>query len=150
MSALDDILSQPATRVLRRALDQDRLPSAYLFEGPSGVGKQKAAVALATEAITAGSAEPEALARRIAGGTHPDVRIFGPRDEGGRNIQVEFLRKEVLPVTELDGKPVGDGQPGPVASHLYQALTDLQYGRAADPFAWTRTVAALGRAKSAG
>ena len=100
MNSLDDILSQPATRVLRRALEQDHLPSAYLFEGPSGVGKQKAALALATEAITGGAPEPDVLANRIASGAHPDVRTFGPRDEGGRNIQVEFLRKEVLPFAQ--------------------------------------------------
>jgi branched-chain amino acid aminotransferase len=28
-------------------------------------------------------------------------------------------------------------QTGPVAKHLYKALTDLQYGRAPDPFGWT-------------
>jgi branched-chain amino acid aminotransferase len=29
---------------------------------------------------------------------------------------------------------------GPMARALYQALTDIQYGRAADPFGWTMTV----------
>jgi len=27
--------------------------------------------------------------------------------------------------------------PGPVAAHLYKALTDIQYGRAPDPYGWT-------------
>ena len=27
--------------------------------------------------------------------------------------------KEVLPITQLDGKPVGDGQPGPIYTALY-------------------------------
>ena len=31
---------------------------------------------------------------------------------------------------------VADGQIGPVASRLYKALTDIQYGRADDPFGW--------------
>ena len=31
---------------------------------------------------------------------------------------------------------VADGQVGPVASRLYKALTDIQYGRAEDPFGW--------------
>ncbi len=32
---------------------------------------------------------------------------------------------------------VGNGQPGPVAQHLYKSLTDLQYGRREDPYGWT-------------
>ena len=35
---------------------------------------------------------------------------------------------------------VNGGQPGPVAQRLYQALTDIQYGRARDPYGWTRLV----------
>jgi branched-chain amino acid aminotransferase len=35
---------------------------------------------------------------------------------------------------------VGDGRAGPVATRLYRALTDLQYGRAQDPYGWTRSV----------
>jgi branched-chain amino acid aminotransferase len=35
---------------------------------------------------------------------------------------------------------VGNGQPGPVAMHLYKSLTDLQYGRREDPYGWTMTV----------
>jgi branched-chain amino acid aminotransferase len=31
-------------------------------------------------------------------------------------------------------------EPGPVARHLYQALTDIQYGRAPDPCGWTSTI----------
>ena len=36
--------------------------------------------------------------------------------------------------------PVGDGSAGPVATRLYQALTDIQFGRAEDRFGWTRVV----------
>ncbi len=36
--------------------------------------------------------------------------------------------------------PVGDGAGAPVAQRLYRALTDIQYGRAADPYGWTRIV----------
>lgn len=35
---------------------------------------------------------------------------------------------------------VNNNEAGPVAAHLYQALTDLQYGRAPDPYGWTMTV----------
>jgi branched-chain amino acid aminotransferase len=29
---------------------------------------------------------------------------------------------------------------GPVATHLFKALTDIQYGRVADPYGWTYTI----------
>ncbi|WP_084073786.1 branched-chain amino acid aminotransferase [Demequina sp. NBRC 110052] len=32
--------------------------------------------------------------------------------------------------------PIGDGQPGPVATGIKKQLTDIQYGRAEDPFGW--------------
>jgi branched-chain amino acid aminotransferase len=32
---------------------------------------------------------------------------------------------------------VNNNQPGPVAQHLYKALTDIQYGRVPDPYGWT-------------
>lgn len=88
---------KPAIRTLERATATDRLASAYLFEGPSGVGKEKVALALAQAVV--GGDDPD-LARRIAEGRHPDVRFFRPRDEGARNIAVEFVRNEILPVAQ--------------------------------------------------
>jgi branched-chain amino acid aminotransferase len=35
---------------------------------------------------------------------------------------------------------VADGKVGPVAAKLYHALTDIQYGRATDPFGWMEPV----------
>lgn len=35
---------------------------------------------------------------------------------------------------------INDNRPGPVASRLYQQLTDIQFGRAPDPFGWTHTI----------
>lgn len=99
MSDLGDVLGQgPAVTVLRRAMANDRLASAYLFHGPSGVGKERAAIGLAIERIARGDA---AVAHRIAHGQHPDVRIFRPRDEGNRNLQVELVRSEILPFSQF-------------------------------------------------
>ncbi len=84
-----------AIGVLTRALAANRLASAYLFEGPSGVGKQLAAIALAKAAIG------EAAWRRIGLGVHPDVRVFEPREDGARNIRVERLREDILPHAEF-------------------------------------------------
>jgi branched-chain amino acid aminotransferase len=32
------------------------------------------------------------------------------------------------------------GEPGPVARKLFKSLTDIQYGRVADPYGWTRMI----------
>ena len=39
---------------------------------------------------------------------------------------------------------ISDGQAGPVARHLYQQLTDIQYGRIPDPFGWVYTISSNG------
>ena len=91
MDPFDDLQGQAhATATLRRVVERKRIASAYLFEGPSGVGKEKAALALA-RAVIGEQAWP-----RIRSGSHPDVRIYRPRDEGHRNIRVDYLREEIL------------------------------------------------------
>lgn len=35
---------------------------------------------------------------------------------------------------------INDNEPGPVAKDLFKALTDIQYGRAPDPYDWTLTI----------
>jgi DNA polymerase-3 subunit delta' len=103
--SFDDVIAQPvAVRVLTRAVKNGRIAQSYLFEGPSGVGKSIAALALAQAVLCkdkpgrgCGTCD---VCRRAAAGTHPDVRTFGPRDEGNRNIQVEYLRNEILPVAQ--------------------------------------------------
>lgn len=95
-SALDEVWSQPsAVRVIRRALETNRLASAYLFEGKSGVGKERLAVALARAMLG------ESVWPRVQAGAHPDVRIWRPRDEGSRNLPVEIVREQILPVTSF-------------------------------------------------
>ncbi len=37
---------------------------------------------------------------------------------------------------------VNNYEAGPVATHLFRALTDIQYGRAPDPYGWTLTIKA--------
>jgi branched-chain amino acid aminotransferase len=50
----------------------------------------------------------------------------------------------VAPVSKFGYKGkelvVGNGDSGPVARHLFQTLTDIQYGRIADPYGWTHTI----------
>ena len=38
---------------------------------------------------------------------------------------------------------VAGGEVGPLTRQFYQALTDIQYGRAADPFGWVMPVTEL-------
>lgn len=44
--------------------------------------------------------------------------------------------------TDSESVVLNDNQPGPVALRLYQSLTDIQYGRVADPYGWTYTLKA--------
>jgi len=95
-SPFDRVWSQPsAVRVLRRAIETERLASAYLFEGKGGVGKERLALAMARSVLG------EAVWPRVEAGSHPDVRIFRPRDEGSRNLPVDVVREEILPVTSF-------------------------------------------------
>jgi DNA polymerase-3 subunit delta' len=101
---LSEVLAQDrAVSILRAAIARDRVASAYLFEGPSGVGKARAALALARAAIAAGApvAARDEIDRRIVAGAHPDVRTFAPRAEGNRNLQVEVVRSEILPFAQF-------------------------------------------------
>jgi len=99
VSALDKVRSQDrAVQTLRRAREQDRVASAYLFEGPSGVGKELTAIAFATDVVADGDRR---LIARIEAQAHPDVRVFRPRDDGKRNIQVDVLRNEILPLAQF-------------------------------------------------
>jgi len=99
VSALRSVRAQDgAVRALMRAREHGRVASAYLFDGPSGVGKERTALAFATDVVGADDAH---IAERIESGSHPDVRVFRPRDEGKRNIQVEVLRAEILPLAQF-------------------------------------------------
>ncbi len=56
------------------------------------------------------------IARRIARG-----EVFGA-DE----VLLSSATKEVLPVISIDGRPIGDGQPGPIYRKLYAAYQDAK------------------------
>ena len=67
----------------------------------------------------------EELAR--AAGVAFEVRRI-PREEVLRadELMVTSATKEVIAVTRLDGKPVGQGAPGPVFRKLYDAYQDAK------------------------
>jgi DNA polymerase III subunit delta' len=94
MSFRDLIGQQHARILLQSALRSGRIAHAYLFVGPSGVGRLSAARAFA-QALQCSRGGEDACGicgpcRKVAGGTHPDLRIITPGriDAGGEHRAV--------------------------------------------------------------
>jgi|SRR5579871_15130 len=98
MRGLSGIVGQPhAIARLRAALAAGRPHHAYLFDGPDGVGKRTAAIALAQAMACearpgdgCGECDP---CRKIADGLHPDLIVFEVLPEKGQTERV----RELLP-----------------------------------------------------
>ncbi len=84
-------------RVLRRTLASGRVPHAYLFWGPDGVGKERVALELARVLLCR---DPGALGaaeacggcpgcRKVGAGSHPDLHLLAPQ---GARISVAEVR----------------------------------------------------------
>ena len=85
---------------LRRAMTSERVPHAYLFAGPAGVGKHTTAVALAA-AMNCERAPGEgcgecATCERIGAGLHPDV-VTLERQGASQTVPIEVIRTRVIP-----------------------------------------------------
>ena len=81
---------------LRWGLEKDRLPHAYLFLGPEGVGKRTVALSFA-KAIQCLERVHDFCDRcancvRVQTGNHPDVRVVEP-STGKKEISIEQIRK---------------------------------------------------------
>jgi DNA polymerase III subunit delta' len=87
---------QPQARVaLTAALKgEDQLSHAYLFHGPSGTGKRKAARAFAATLLASGQADAADVERRVWAGVHPDLTWVEPR--GAHDILVDDVRRRVV------------------------------------------------------
>jgi DNA polymerase-3 subunit delta' len=85
-----------ATETLRRSVASGKVPHAYLFVGPEGVGKRLAARTLAM-ALCCERGEPDPCGacehcRKICADIHPDVRWVGlPEDK--RRIPIDAVRE---------------------------------------------------------
>jgi len=84
--------------ILKKALQYDRIPTAYLFTGPPGCGRTMAARAVAAslncrEGNTACGKCPSC--RLYAAGNHPDLHLVGLR-EGKRQIVIEQVKEAIL------------------------------------------------------
>ncbi len=87
---------------LKRALERERLPNAYLFTGLRGVGKRRTADALAAAIACAQANAPawEACAtcpscRKRENGSHPDLFVITPEVServGFKSIKIEGVR----------------------------------------------------------
>ncbi len=106
----------PAKATIQSALKAGRIPSAWLFTGPTGVGRAGSALAVAAAAnclagVDAGGglfgAEPPVEAtpredacgacpscRKVAQGNHPDVRVVCVPEEK-RQIPIEAVREAI-------------------------------------------------------
>ncbi len=67
---------------------------AYLFHGPSGVGKRTVARAFAAELLASGSDDPDDVRLRVAHGTHPDLTWVRP--SGAHVMRVDDVEQPVV------------------------------------------------------
>src|SRR3972149_11488745 len=90
-------------RLLLRSLQQNRLPSAFLFSGPNGVGKKTTALLFA-KALNCKENQRTLLPSpfpcgacssclKIDSKNHPDVRVIEPEPKGKREIPIEAIRE---------------------------------------------------------
>jgi tripeptide aminopeptidase len=97
-------------------------------------------------AVVGGEVRTHPLSPRILQGVTRDV-VLELAAETGHRIREDALRREeldtadevfitgttadILPVVQVDGRPVGDGRPGRVATALYEAFAARMYRTAA-------------------
>lgn len=91
--------------ILRRALSQNRIAHAYLFEGPDGIGKRLTALAFARALLCdhgTGCGDCAAC-RKIDHNNHPDVHLL---DADGASIKIEQVRElqQSMSLTPLEGR----------------------------------------------
>ncbi len=91
--------------ILRRALKNQRVAHAYLFEGPEGVGKRLIALAMARALLCAvnqgcGDCAP---CRKVDHNNHPDIHLL---DADGATIKIDQVRglQQQLALKPLEGR----------------------------------------------
>ena len=93
--AFDEALEpHPHARLVLGAALADKPSHAYLFHGPAGTGKAKAALAFAAELLAAGETEPDAARTRVMHRSHPDLTWVTP--SGVHVMRVEDIEEPVV------------------------------------------------------
>ena len=96
---LRDIVGHAAVlELISRAVDRNTLPQSLIFAGPSGVGKHKAAVALAQLVNCQSRVDGDACGTcpscsRIARRVHPDILFIDPEESG--SIKIDQVREAI-------------------------------------------------------
>ena len=86
-----------AERILNQNLKGQIVSHAYLFEGPSGTGKEETALHFACAVNGEENHQKEsrmALIKKIKSGVHPDMRLFHAEEASIRIGQMRELRRE--------------------------------------------------------
>ena len=104
----DDLtIPEQVRQALLRAVKRQRLPPAYLFVGPAGMGKRATAFALAKAlnclAQAGNACDRCAVCLRIGRRLHPDVHLVEPQ---GQVIKIDQIRQlqEVLTLRAYEGR----------------------------------------------
>jgi DNA polymerase-3 subunit delta' len=84
----------PHARLVLGAALADKPSHAYLFHGPAGTGKAKAALAFAAELLAAGEADPAGAHTRVMHRSHPDLTWVTP--SGVHVMRVEDIEEPVV------------------------------------------------------
>jgi DNA polymerase-3 subunit delta' len=93
--AFDEALqAHPHARLVLGAALADKPSHAYLFHGPAGTGKARAAKAFAAELLAAGESDPGAARVRAMHGSHPDLTWVEP--SGVHVMRVEDIEEPVV------------------------------------------------------
>jgi DNA polymerase III delta' subunit len=99
VSIWQGIGQERVTDLLRRAVERDRIPNAYLFSGPPGAPLLDAAIALACalncqqgRGVACGECDSCA---KILGGFHPDV-VTLVREGAANIVPIESVRSQVI------------------------------------------------------
>jgi DNA polymerase-3 subunit delta' len=103
----DLAISAKVRQVLLQTVRQQRLPPAYLFVGPAGIGKRSTAFALAKAlnctAQNGDACEQCTICLRIERHLHPDIHLVEPQGQVIKIDQVRQLR-EVLALQAYEGR----------------------------------------------